>query len=169
MRTLDGLLRDYFTWKRGLGAPGIRLVEDHGYMPRPKCAACGSKVRHATATGPYVCGHCGEAWPADHMYQLTGQIQRTPRNTAEAHMGGRWIDIGAVLGTFIVERPWPARVLLERVVIRRSRSDLLAHAAADPAWVAEGPWSTHRVREMERAARTDLVARLSAKGIQVAE
>lgn len=172
-RDLDDLVKGYFAWRRRLSAPGLNPVEDQGMVPRercakPRCRAPKARAMRTLPSGGHACSLCGSFWPADHSYLLRGSYQRPTRARAGASAEvDRWATVGAVLGRFLDERHWPARVYLERVAVGRSVKALAKLASVDHDWRKVGPWSTRRIQELEHAARHDLALRFGARGIAV--
>lgn len=154
-RSIDGMIRAYFTWKRGLGASGLNPVEQEGLVWTKNCE-CDRELRRTNGLGDPICGHCGAMYAMEAQVRLRGTFQRSPRVNPEARLAG-WVDIGVVLGSFMHERRQLAEVLLRRVEMGQSQR----------AVAAELGWSRERVRAAEDQARRELAWRFDRAGFDV--
>lgn len=162
--TLNSLLNGYVRWRSSIGAPGVDPVESEGLVYDKKCSACPSKLRHVTASGPYVCGHCGEPWGATLTVRLRGTFQEN-RTPGPPTRHDRWIDVGVVVAQYMIDAPMPARVVLERAVLDRSQRELAGLLSEETG----EPWSIRRIRETDEEGRQELLRRFADRGVSLRE
>ncbi len=153
-RSIDGMIRGYFVWKRGLGAPGLNPIEPEGLIWTQNCTC--RKLKRLNGIGETICGYCGAPYAMEMAVRLRGTFQRTPRINPEARLAG-WVDIGVVLGGFMHERPELAGVVLRRIELGLSLRAVAAQLGHSVWWV----------EQRDDMGRRDLTARFAAAGFDV--
>lgn len=122
--TADGWLRFYYATRDSIGAPGLDFVDSTGRVFAKRCDACEGKKRHGTKLGDYVCGHCGAPWPYVDQQIFKGEVQKTARCGSFDDSLGRYFDVAKLLGEFMKEHPWDAKLYIAHVVAGLSFAEL---------------------------------------------
>lgn len=116
-RTPSEWLRWYRRERDQLGAPGFNPVMQEGRYYFKTCRAmrrttkgtrarCGSKLKHATVDGNYVCGRCGAAWPFEIRVQLKGAFQVSRRVGASEARLTTLVEVGHLIERMHRSRRW---------------------------------------------------------------
>ncbi len=162
--TPDGYILWYYRTRDSFGAPALDYIDSVGRMFAKKCS-CGSKLRHTTSIGDYVCGHCGKDWAYEDALLLKGVVKGATSSNSFDMKNARFFDVAKKIDTMLRQHEWDMKLYILNVLGQSQRDLSVRFPANFPD--APGPWSKDSVRRRIIAMRELFDRRLRAAGMNV--
>ena len=159
----DEVIYRYLELWHEIGQPkGLNPVIGTGLVFGSRCSTCNSTRRNEKLDGNYVCGACGEYWPATLEFMLTNQVQRSRRSTP---MEGKLADLGTMAKILECLTKEQLRLYCQLYLIERVGNRHEIARVANKRWPRGRRWTQWHVRELVKNARHRLSEELHSRGL----